>query len=70
MKKLDKRDIQSISAIREVIGCILQDPTLLDNHAVDIDDFVEPFHRLVFLAVNNLYMTGTKKMDSADQRAY
>lgn len=40
MKKLDKRDIQSISAIREVIGCILQDPTLLDNHAVDIDDFV------------------------------
>ena len=36
----------------------------MDNHAVDIDDFVEPFHRLVFLAVNNGYITGTKKVDA------
>ena len=61
---MDIRDIQTKSSIREVLGCILLDPTLLDNHALYIDDFAEPFHQLVYLAISNLYIAGNKKLDA------
>lgn len=33
------------------------------DYKVDIDDFVEPFHRLLFLAINNKFSSDATKLD-------
>lgn len=58
------RDYQNSSAIREVIGCLLKDPTLLVNHKITKEDFVEAFHKLLFVTINNLFVQGVSKIDA------
>lgn len=61
---IELRDIQSKAATREVLGCLLQDPTLLVNHKIQIDDFVEAFHQLLFAAINNKFANKAVLLDS------
>lgn len=58
------RQYQSKSAIREVLGCLLLQPSLLTSYKISIDDFVEAFHKVVFVAINNCYENGMEKLDS------
>lgn len=48
------------SASLQVIGCLYQKPTLLDdtNYAFQVGDFPDDMHRVVFSAISNLYHTG------------
>ena len=62
------RDYQNSSAIREVIGCLLKDPTLLVNHKITKEDFVEAFHKLLFVTINNLFVQGVSKIDAFDTK--
>ena len=58
------RKYQSKSAIREVIGCIINNPILLKDHKIFIDDFVESFHKVVIVGINNTFNNGISKLDS------
>ncbi len=60
------------SAIVQVIGCTMKDPSLLedDRYFYNEADFANNFHRVVFGAINNLYTMGAKKVSCADIEAY
>lgn len=60
----DMQLYQSKSAIREVLGCLIQDPSLLKTHTITKNDFVEAFHKVVFVGVNNLFSQGVNKVDA------
>jgi replicative DNA helicase len=50
--------LQDKSAIIQVLGCILQKPTLLGkgkDYNLTKEDFPESFHKIIFAAINNLY---------------
>ena len=50
--------------ILQVIGCILLNPDLLDEHPLEREDFeVEAFHEIVFASIYNLYQSGIQKLD-------
>jgi len=61
--------IQDKNSIIQVLGCLLQKPSLLGqafNYNLTKDDFPETFHKIIFAAINNLYQNGTEKIDAAE----
>lgn len=51
-------------SILQVIGCVLLNPDLLDEHPLEREDFeVEAFHEIVFASIFNLYQSGVQKID-------
>lgn len=51
-----------VSAITQVIGCVLKNPALLDDtdkYVIREDDFVDEFHKIVFGSIYNIHMTGS-----------
>ena len=53
-----------VSAIIQVIGCIYQNPSLLDNENYFFyeDDFTEDFHKILFGSIYNLHALGAKEV--------
>lgn len=52
-----------IAAITQVIGCILNNTSILDEtdkYFIQEDDFVEDFHKIVFGSIYNIYLSGSK----------
>jgi replicative DNA helicase len=51
-----------VTSIVQVIGCIYQDPDLLDNEGYffNQDDFIEEFHKIIFGSIYNLHALGAK----------
>lgn len=64
------RQYQSKIAIREVLGCIVNNPTLLKTYKISLDDFVEAFHKVVLVGINNLINMGINKIDSISVEEY
>ena len=58
------RKYQTKYATREVLGCLVKNPLLLKNHKITIDYFVESFHKVVFVGINNCYTNNINKLDS------
>lgn len=59
---------QSLNPKREifqVIGCLLKSPYLIKDkkYKLSLYDFVEPFHKIVFAAINNLVIHNAKEID-------
>ena len=54
-----------IPAIVQVIGCIYQNPSLLDNEKYHFteEDFTEEFHRIVFGSIYNLHQLGATEIN-------
>ena len=54
-----------LSAIIQVIGCIYQDISLLDNenYFFSEDDFTEEFHKILFGSIYNLHALGVKDVN-------
>ena len=51
-----------VAAITQVIGCVLNNPTILDDtdkYVISDKDFVEEFHRVVFGSIYNIHRTGS-----------
>ena len=50
------------SSLIQVIGCVYQNPSLLDNenYFFNEDDFTEEFHKILFGSIYNLHMLGAK----------
>lgn len=61
---IDFRLYQSKSAVREVLGCLLQNPKLLTEYKITENDFVEAFHKILFATINNKFSLGATKIDS------
>lgn len=61
---MNKRYVD-ISAIVQVIGCIYQNPSLLDNenYFFNEEDFTEDFHKILFGSMFNLHQLGTKNIN-------
>lgn len=53
-----------LSATIQVIGCIYQNPSLLDNenYFFHEDDFTEEFHKILFGSIFNLHTLGAKEV--------
>lgn len=51
-------------AIREVLGSLLQDPSLIRKYKISQNDFPEKFHKLIFSSINNLYKNGVEVIDA------
>lgn len=50
------------TAILQIIGCVFNQPTLLDNtdkYYIHEEDFVEEFHKIVFGSIYNIHLTGS-----------
>ena len=54
-----------IPAIIQVIGCIYQNPNLIDNESYHFseEDFTDDFHKIIFGSIYNLHQLGAKKID-------
>lgn len=52
------------TAITQVIGCVFNNPNLLDNsdYIITDEDFVEDFHKIVFGVIYKLYENGAKSI--------
>ena len=53
-------------AILNTLGCLMKDPTLIDDidRPLDRTDFdTESFYELLYVAIFNSYMQGIKKID-------
>ena len=51
------------TAIMQVIGCVYNTPQLLDytdKYSIVDEDFVEPFHKIVFGAIYKLHELGAE----------
>ena len=53
----------NVRATNEVLGAILQSPSLITQHQITQLDFADTFHKIVFAAVNNLYSQGATNID-------
>ena len=60
----------NMTAIRQVLGSVILQPGLIKEHKIVQTDFVEPLHRLIFAAVNNLKNKGAEIIDVATIDAY
>ena len=57
-------------AIREVLGCFIQQPKLLKEYKTCKSDFPETFHQLIFAATNNLFKNGVDEIDAVSIDEY
>ena len=61
-----------VSAIIQVLGCIYQNPTILDNesYSLTFDDFPNEFHQVIFGSMYNLHQLGAKQINASDIENY
>ena len=61
-----------IPAIVQVIGCIYQNPNLIDNdsYTFTLNDFTEEFHQVIFGSIYNLHQLGADKITSSTIEDY
>lgn len=63
MKKNKLVSYVNKQAIREILGSLLQEPSLIREYKIVQNDFPETFHKLIFAAINNLYKNGAEIID-------
>ena len=61
MKKQYK-EYSSIEATREVIGCLILNPSLLKNYKILYTDFTNQFYQYIFMAIEHLYNEGATEI--------
>ena len=64
MKKSKLVGYVNKQAIREILGSLLQEPSLIREYKIVQNDFPETFHKLIFAAINNLYKNGAEIIDA------
>lgn len=64
MTKAKLCKIQNKQAINEVLGSLMQYPSLIREYKIVQNDFPESFHKLIFTAIHNLYKSGAENIDA------
>ena len=69
---MSKSRYVDIPALVQVIGCVYQNPNLLDNesYSFTLNDFTEEFHQVIFGSIYNLHQLGAEKIDSVTIENY
>lgn len=69
---MSKSRYVDIPSLIQVIGCVYQDPSILDNeqYSFSLDDFVEEFHQIIFGSIYNLHQLGAKQITSSNIEDY
>jgi len=68
-EKDKKSKLQDKKSIMHIFSKIMHEPEILGNDRefpLETDDFVEPFHRIIFGAMQNLYNEGADSIDVID----
>ena len=58
-----KSNYVDVAAITQVIGCVFNDSSILDEtdkYIIREDDFPEEFHKIVFGSIYNIHLTESK----------
>ena len=61
---MSSKYVDTAAAI-QIIGCVYKKPSLLDatdKYTITDEDFAEPFHKIVFGTIYNLYHQGAKQI--------
>lgn len=61
--------LQDKKSIMGLFAGILHDASILGNSRefpIELDDFIEPFHKMIYGAMKNLYVSGAEKIDVID----
>lgn len=60
--------LQDKQSIMHVLISLMKDPSIFTNrdYPIDVDDFPEPFHKVIFGAINNLHIQGAEKITVAE----
>jgi len=66
------KQLQDKIAIIQVLGAIFKKPSLLSDarYPLDGEDFVEPFHELLFSIISNLYNSGVNNIRLIEIKTY
>ena len=56
-------EYQDRNAIRQVLGCYLNDTSLLRRYPLRETDFVDSFHKIIFATIRNLAESGAKEVN-------
>ena len=69
---MSKTRYVDIPALVQVIGCVYNNPSLLDNesYSFTLNDFTEEFHQVIFGSIYNLHQLGAEKIDSVTIENY
>ena len=68
-EKEKESKLQDKKSIMHIFSKIMHEPEILGNDRefpLETDDFVEPFHRVIFGAMKNLYNDGADTIDVID----
>lgn len=58
--------LQDKKSIYQILGCLIKKPSLLldkEKYTLTPEDFPEKFHRIIFSAINNLFLSGAEVID-------
>lgn len=58
-----KSNYVDTAAITQVIGCVFNNASILDNtdkYIIHEDDFPEDFHKIIFGSIYNIHLTGSQ----------
>ena len=69
---MSKTRYVDIPSLIQVIGCVYQNPSILDNdqYSFTLDDFTEEFHQVIFGSIYNLHQLGAKQITPANIEDY
>lgn len=61
-----------VPSIVQVIGCIYNNPDLIDNEKYNFyeEDFPSEFHKILFGSIYNLYLSGVTKINVSNIEDY
>lgn len=70
---MDSKSYYDNDAVRQVIGCIFKEPSLLDQNGqyfLTAQDFINDVHRVIYGAASNLYANGAEAITPIDVENY
>lgn len=63
-------EFQDRNAIRQVLGCLLNNPQLIKMYPLELYDFVDVFHQIIFSVIKNLAREGAEEIELDDIIVY
>lgn len=73
MATLTDKELASYSnkhVINQILGAVMQNPKLVQEHGLKPEDFPERLHHIIFTAINNLITSGAKELNSLQIEEY
>lgn len=63
MNDIAQESLFDSRSVLQVLGCLMLEPTLLDEYHFEPEDFKDAFYSMIFGAIHNLYFEGIRVID-------